>query len=123
MINNFSDMFKKHYYNFPDKRDGHLIRYLDNFGFYTTRFDGCEICKHCGEVNSRTHVTNESSGFAHLRERTIRKLEGLTGKRVGTNLERAIIGGYFNTEYQYTLNIPKILEVIKNFATELIIEN
>jgi hypothetical protein len=123
IINNFSDMFRKHYYKYPDKRDGHLIRYLDNFGFYTTRFDGCGICKHCGEGNSRTHVTNECSGFKDLRESTTKKLEKLTGKRVGTNLEGAIINGYFNTEYPYSSNMPEILEVIKSFATNLLIEN
>ena len=123
IINNFPDVFKIYYYKKPDKRDDHLISYIDNFRFYTSRFESSKICKHCGEDNSRTNVTNECPGFEHLRKRTKRKLKRIIGKKIGTDLERAIIGGYFNTEYPYTLNIPKILDVIKKFVIELILEN
>ena len=59
-------------------------------------------------TNFRNYVTNECPGFEHLRNRTKRKLEGLIDKKIGADLEGKIIGGYFNTEYPYTLNTKDI---------------
>ncbi len=49
-----------------DKRDGHMIRYLMNYGFYKVRFN--PTCKQCREVNSRKHETCRK--FDELRENT-----------------------------------------------------
>ena len=55
----------KKYFMVWDKRDRHMIRYLVNHGFYKARF--IPICEHCGEENSRTHVTNICPLFDNLR--------------------------------------------------------
>lgn len=39
LVNNFNAKLQKQYYKAPDKRDWHLIWYLNNFGSETTRFN------------------------------------------------------------------------------------
>jgi len=56
-----------------DKRDVHMIRYLVNHGFYKARI--ILTCKHCGEPNSRTYVTNNLPKFDELRERAWKELD------------------------------------------------
>jgi len=56
-----------------DKRDGHMIRYLMNYGFYKVRFN--PTCKQCREVNSRKHETCRK--FDELRENTWREFDKL----------------------------------------------
>src|SRR5690606_24931145 len=43
----YRELHKKSYFMAWDKRDGHLIRYLVNHGFYKARF--LPECKFCGE--------------------------------------------------------------------------
>ena len=64
----FRTSFNKSYYMAWDKRDGHMIRYLVNHGFYKARFE--PICRYCGDDNSRTHVTNVCPEFEKLRRDT-----------------------------------------------------
>jgi hypothetical protein len=50
-----------------------MIRYLVNHGFYKARI--ILTCKHCGEPNSRTYVTNNLPKFDELRERAWKELD------------------------------------------------
>jgi hypothetical protein len=115
----YYDTHSKYYFMFPDKRDGHLIRYLLDFGFYKNRF--CEICKHCGQANSRKHVTNDCIAFDELRQRTRRKLQKASGVILGEDLEASILGAYFNPPN--IKKVSEVLDVIKGFSIELIIEH
>ena len=58
-----------------DKKDGLMIRYLVNHGFYKQRF--ITRCENCGEANSRTHVTNICPAFNNLRVSTWKQLNEL----------------------------------------------
>ena len=113
---NFNFVFKKYYFMAPDKRDGHLIRYILDYGFYKTRL--VPLCKHCGNLNSRTHVTNECEAFGDLRRRTENELSRINGMNEEIGLEQRILNAYFSP------NIGKVnlvLEVLRKFAINLII--
>lgn len=110
---NYSMVHKKNYYMAPDKRDGHLIRYLVDFGFYKTRF--VKICKHCGQMNSRTHVTNSCRAFEDLRNWVKSKLFIST-----EDVESAILKAYYEPVKDL---VSKNLEILRSFAIKLIIKN
>ena len=100
----------------PDKRDGHLLRYILHYGFYKTRL--VPLCKHCGKLNSRTHVTNECEAFGDLRRRTENELSRINGMNEEIGLEQRILNAYFSP------NIGKVnlvLEVLRKFAINLVI--
>lgn len=113
---NYSKIHKKCYFMAPDKRDGHLIRYLLDFGFYKTRF--CAICKHCGSVNSRSHVTNDCEAFSALRERVRKKLKKVVIRKQTDNLEELILYAYYNPVKE---RLSDVLNILRDFAICLII--
>jgi hypothetical protein len=106
----------KKYFKAWDKRDNYLIRYIVNHGFYKGRF--IKDCRHCGETNSRTHVTNECTTFETLRKWTWKQLKKtrVIDKYKG-DLEHAILEVYFNPGDK----CQAVLEVIKSFSIQLII--
>ena len=53
IADHYRNTHNKKYFMAWDKRDGHMIRYLVNFGFYKERI--MRKCVLCGEANSRTH--------------------------------------------------------------------
>ena len=113
----------KKYFMAWDKRDGHMIRYLVNHGFFKARI--IPVCKHCGEANSRTHVTNTCPAFDDLRARAWKKLNELrrpiikVEDRYDGDLEKAFLDAYFKPRS----NCDKELEVLKSFAIQLAIAN
>jgi hypothetical protein len=114
--NKYRLMHKEKYFKAWDKRDGHLIRYLVNHGFYKERYQ--EVCRYCGQRNGRRHVTNDCSTFEKLRNWTWKAL----GKYIKTDkykgdLEKAILDAYFEPGEM----CQKVLEVLKGFAIQLII--
>ena len=50
IADHYRETHNKKYFMAWDKRDGHMIRYLVNHGFYKLTF--IPICEHCGEANS-----------------------------------------------------------------------
>ena len=82
-----------------DKKDGHMIRYLVNHSIYKARF--MPICKHCGEANTRTYVTNISHAFDNLRANDWKQLNELRKTRVRMEerneggLEKAFLDALF----------------------------
>jgi hypothetical protein len=110
----FREMFKKNYFVAWDKRDNHLIRYLVNHGFWKGRF--FPKCRHCGELNSRKHVTNECKLFDDLRNIILNELKK-TRRGIVQDLEKAILDVYFNPGE----NFQKELEILKRFAIQLVI--
>lgn len=113
----------KKYFMAWDKRDGHMIRYLVNHGFYKARF--IPRCEHCGEENSRTHVTNICPAFDNLRTSTWKQLNELRKTKVKIedrykgDLEKAFLDAYFKPRS----NCQKELEVLKRFSIQLAIAN
>lgn len=120
---NYREVHNKQYFMAWDKRDGHMIRYLVNHGFYKARF--IPLCKHCGEANSRKHVTNECPAFDDLRERAWDELDELRKTRVKMkiqfegDLEKAFLDAYFKPRRESA----KELEVLKKFSLQLAITN
>ena len=99
-----------------DKRDGHLIRYLVNQGFFKGRY--IPKCPFCNSDNSRQHVTNDCHKFEKLRERTWMSLKKTRNtEHYKGDLESAILDVYFNPSQE----CQKELEVLKTFALQLII--
>ena len=80
---------------------------------------------HCGEANSRTHVTNACPAFDDLRKGAWKKLNGVTKPvikfedRYSGDLEKAFLDAYFKPKS----NCDKELEVLKSFAIQLAIAN
>jgi len=100
-----------------------MIWYLVNHGFYKARI--IPTCKHCGEPNSRTHVTNNCPIFDEPRERAWKELDELKITRVkmkvkfNEDLENAFLDAYMKPG-------PKCvgeLEVLKKFSLQLAITN
>jgi len=85
IADNYRETHNKKYYMAWDKRDGHMIRYLINHGFYKVRI--IPTCKHCGEPNIRTHVTNNCPKFDGLRERAWKELDELNITRFKTKVK------------------------------------
>ena len=112
----YRETHRKNYFMAWDKRDGHLIRYLVNQGFFKGRY--IPKCPFCNSDNSRQHVTNVCPKFENLREKTwinlkkTRNIEHYKG-----DLESAILDVYFNPSG----SCQKELEVLKSFAVQLII--
>jgi hypothetical protein len=114
--NSYRVMHKKKYFKAWDKRDGHLIRYLVNHGFYKERYQ--EFCRYCGQKNGRRHVTNECPSFEKLREWTCKGLgKYIKIDRYKGDLETAILDAYFDPGEK----CQEQLEVLKGFAIQLII--
>ena len=63
---NYPEIFRKCYFKSLAKNQFYFIRYLNNSGFYTTRYQ--ENCRHCQGPNSKTHVTNVCPYFTDLKE-------------------------------------------------------
>jgi hypothetical protein len=123
IADDYRRMHNKKYFMAWDKRDGHMIRYLVNHGFYKARF--MPTCKHCGEANSRTHVTNNCPAFDDLRARAWKELDELRKPKVkmrikfNEDLEKAFLDVYFKPG-------PKCqdeLGVLKKFSLQLAITN
>ena len=106
-----------------DKRDGHMIRYLVNHGFYKARI--IPTCKHCGEANSRTHVTNICPAFDRHRTNAWKELDELRKTRVKMkdkyqgDLEKALLDVFFKP----SAKCEKELEVLRKFSLLLAITN
>ncbi len=104
-------------------RDGHMIRYLVNHGFYKARF--IPTCKHCGEANSRTHVTNSCPAFNRLRTSAWKELDELRKTRVKMkdkyqgNLEKAFLDVFFKP----SAKCEKEMEILRKFSLLLAIIN
>ena len=113
----------KKYFMAWDKRDGHMIRYLVNHGFFKERY--LPICKNCGEANSRKHVTNYCPAFDEIRVSTWKELDELRKTRVKTkdiykeDLEKAFLDIYFKPR-SFCENE---FEVLKKFSLQLAITN
>jgi hypothetical protein len=116
---NFKRKFDKHYYKYPDKRDGLLLRYLVNYGFFNGRL--FEKCQYCDGKNSRSHVTNDCPHFEELRMKTLRELRSVGTS--GSTLERLVLQSYFSPTQADTgkTGTPKVLEVLKKFVAQLYI--
>jgi hypothetical protein len=113
-----TERYQKKYFMAWDKRDGHLIRYLVNHGFYKERY--VPICKYCGMKNSRRHVTNECLTFNGLREWTWKKLgEHRKIERYKGDLETAILDVYFDPGDR----CQEELEIVKGFTLQLVINS
>jgi len=80
IADNYRETQNKKSYMAWDKRDGHVIRYLVNHGFYKAKI--IPTCKHCREPNNRTHVTNNYPKFDELRERAWKEVDELKISRV-----------------------------------------
>ena len=123
IADHYRSTHNKKYFMAWDKRDGHMIRYLVNFGFYRSRI--IPLCMHCGEANSRAHVTNICPAFDGLRESAWKKLNELTKPiikvedRYNGDLEKAFLDAYFKPKSI----CDKELEVLKSFAIQLAIAN
>ena len=113
----YSEMYAKYFFKAPDKRDGHLIRYLLDFGFYKARF--VKKCKNCGADNSRTHITNLCPAFEGIRERIKKKLMRVTGRPIQQDLESEILKCYFDPQ---SIRIAEVLDVLKTFSIGIIIQ-
>jgi len=99
-----------------DKRDGHLIRYLVNQGFFKGRY--ILKCPFCNNDNSRNHVTNFCQKFEKLREKMWTELKKTKDiEYYKGDQESAIFEVYFNPGE----NCQKELEVLISFAVQLII--
>lgn len=85
---NYRATYSKKYIIAWDKRDGHIIRYLLNHGFYKASI--IRTCKNCGDANSPTHVTNICPKFDKLRNMAWKELNELRMTRVN---EGKIQGG------------------------------
>ena len=106
------------YFKAWDKRDYYLIRYLVNHGFFKERF--IPLCEHCGEENSRKHVTNDCPAFESVRAWTWGKLqERRTLSKYKGDLEYAILDVYFNP----VEDCHKDLDILRGFAMQLTIKN
>ena len=98
-----------------DKRDGHMIRYLVNHGFYKARI--IPTFKHCGP-NIRTHVTNNCPKFDELRERAWKEHDELKITRVkmkvkfNEDLEKGFLDAYFKPRPKCVVE----LEVLNGFS-------
>ena len=114
--------YKKYFMSW-DKRDGHMIRYLVNHGFYKARI--IPTCKHCGEANSRTHVTNICPAFDRHRTNAWKELDELRKTRVKMkdkyqgDLEKALLDVFFKP----SAKCEKELEVLRKFSLLLAITN
>jgi hypothetical protein len=119
----YREISNRKYYMAWDKRDGHMIRYLVNHGFFKARF--IMTCKYCGEANSRTHVTNNCPAFDKLRARTWNDLDEIKKGRIKEeirykgDLEKALLDVYFKPGP----DCVKQLEVLKKFSLQLVITN
>lgn len=115
----FIPIMQKYYYKYPDRRDGLMIRYLCNYGFFDSRL--FPTCKYCGQANSRDHITNDCQEqfFCDLRQSTLRDISQLT-REESNNLMKSIIDLYFcpNPEWKPY----RTLGIIKKFVAKLYIE-
>ena len=109
-------LHNKRYYKAYDYKDKHMMNYLLDHGFWKGRyFPKCELC---GADNSRKHVTNECHAFSELRNRTIKDIKKHMKEYDMNDLEKILLDIY----YKPTEEKKKVLEIVKNFSTSLIIE-
>ncbi len=91
----YRETHRKNYFMAWDKRDGHLIRYLVNKGFFKGRY--IPKCPFCNSDNSRQHVTNVCQKLENLREKTwINLKKTINIEHYKGDLVSAILDVYFN---------------------------
>ena len=119
----FIEYHNKYYFKYADRRDGLLIRFFCNYGFFNPRsFPSCLYCK---SNNSRTHVVNEckENFFEDLRQKYLDKIKSINGRKYvnihQNNLENIILDLFFDDPKD---NVPKTLIFLKEFVTEFYIE-
>ena len=115
----FSKNYKKYYYKTPNKNDFHLIKYLNNWGFFTERFNDGGLCSICGNNTDRNHVTNWCTEFNSIREKTRKKVTEITGQQVVRNLEKSLLAMYHQPRTLECGKAMKAQECIKTFAYEI----
>lgn len=119
---NYLNYHNKYYYRYADRRDGLLIRFFCNYGFFNTRL--FPECDYCDEGNSRTHVVNycQEKFFVNLRKEYIGKIKKLKGNNYitahGNDLEKMLMDLYF----QPGKDVTKTLTLLKEFVAKFYIE-
>ena len=100
---------RKFGFNFPDKRDHFLVKFLTNHGFFKARF--APECSRCGQPNSRRHAINECPAADQLRTRTLRNIAEIT-KVPYRDLEGFILLLYFRPSWD-DKTMYKLVEEVK----------
>ena len=115
----FKTMREKILFQYPHRGDHNMLKYMINFGFWDQRLFG--KCK-CGEVNSRTHVTNHCKIRAELTKKTLRKIGNTIGCSNLDNLERWIHQIYFDPMPRWSEKMMReLMEIVRDYTNTLII--
>jgi hypothetical protein len=118
----FDEMSDKYLYKYPDRRDGHLIRYLLGYGFMDKRlFPECKLCG--SNNNSRKHVTNECVFFNDLRRNTLENIGKIIDVANLDDLEYWVNVIYFGPYLSWnSTKITKLIGTLKKFACSLYLD-
>jgi hypothetical protein len=119
---NYEMILKKHWYRYPDGRDGLVLRYMCRYGFIDGRL--FENCLQCGEHgNNRTHATNSCTYSQDLKKVTVDKLSKLIKLEDKDDLEGTLLKIYFNPNPLWTHKLMNSLVIIlKQFVASLYID-
>lgn len=116
---NYINSHYKYYFKYPDRRDGLIIRFYCNYGFFNERL--FPSCFYCGRNNSRKHILNDCKEkyFVALRNKYMEKVSKIKGFNYTKNgdLENVLLKLYFEPNK----DITKVLPLIKEFMVELFI--
>ena len=113
---NFFSVTMKKLYNYIDKREFSLIKYMVKSSFLAGR--GSFQCELCGVELNRKHVTNECPYVDEER----RRIKSLLGVEAGEDLEDRIIRVYYDMNEEDVKRSKEILEGIKSFVCQLFIK-
>ena len=118
----FLKMNKKYWFRYPDKRDGLVIRYLLNYGFFKERL--FPVCRFCGEKNSRTHMTNHCPAFDRLRKEKLEEIKRVLGElEENDNLEKEILRIYYCPDKTWSAKtMLKLMKIVKESCASFYID-
>ena len=116
---NYINYHYNYYFRYKDRRDGLIIRFFCNYGFFNERV--YPSCIYCGKNNSRKHILNDCNEkyFIDLRDKYINKINELKGNNYTKNqkFENILLKLYFEPDK----DISKVLPLIKEFMVDLYI--
>ena len=121
----FVDVVYKEWYRFYDRRDGMVIKFFCNIGFFRDIFGkrrvGNDICQHCGQSgNSRNHAIDSCEFYDGLRIETKERIlaEVWRNEFEGLELSKMLDLLYFSPSEELKVR-RKEMEVLKSVISKV----
>ena len=113
----FCEIIYKEWFRFYDRRDGLVIKFFCNRGFWKLG----DSCKHCGGINDRKHSVDFCAYYDNLRLKTLDKLKNTRilykNRYSEMSLSEILDEMYFSPDKEKRVR-TKAMEFIKNFIAD-----